>query len=321
MATITKRGKKWAVRIRMQGVSLSKSFLTKGQAQAWSTQTESAILTGSYDSPSEKTLGDAIDRYLREETPKKKSHINETAHLNMIRRQSICDPKLSHLTTEMLAKWRDEMSVRVQSSTARRYLTIVNSVLETCRKEWKWIAANPMKDVKKPAMNRPRDRIFTDEEVERFCDLMGGRPGTTYLQQSIIDCFLFALETGMRAGEITGLEWQDIECRVATLHDTKNGDKRKVPLSLEALRILDSRRIFSKPFGIKTRSLTTMFHHYMKYSGIDGATFHDTRHTAVTRLAKKLQPFELAKMVGHRNLSQTLAYFSASAEDLADKLN
>jgi integrase len=35
---------------------------------------------------------------------------------------------------------------------------------------------------------------------------------------------------------------------------------------------------------------------------IDDLTFHDTRHEAITRLAKKLQELDLARMVGHRDL-------------------
>ena len=54
---------------------------------------------------------------------------------------------------------------------------------------------------------------------------------------------------------------------------------------------------------------------------IEGLTFHDLRHTAVVRLAKKLSPFELAKMVGHRDLKMTLnVYYQQDAEETAKKL-
>ncbi len=47
--------------------------------------------------------------------------------------------------------------------------------------------------------------------------------------------FLFAIETGMRAGEICKLSWEnvDIENRVALLLETKNGTNRERCLSLE----------------------------------------------------------------------------------------
>jgi len=44
----------------------------------------------------------------------------------------------------------------------------------------------------------------------------------------------------MRAGEIVGLRRQDITGRVAHLPETKNGDARNVPLSSEAVRLLEA---------------------------------------------------------------------------------
>ena len=48
-----------------------------------------------------------------------------------------------------------------------------------------------------------------------------------------------------------------------------------------------------------------------------GITFHDTRHAACTRLAKKLHVLELARMIGHRDLKSLMIYFNESAEDTA----
>mgnify|MGYP006281625723 CR=1 FL=1 len=320
MATITKRGRKWSARIRLNGVSLSHSFLTKGQAQAWATQTEAQILIGDLTGSTSHTLGDAIDRYLAECTPKKKSWRNEISHLGAIRRHDVSEIKLSKLTTEHLAGLRDDLLKSVKPQSARHYLVLVGSVLEQATKEWKWLRSNPARELKKPPIGKPRDRIFTDAEIERLTEYLS-HPAATDMQRTVLACFQFALETGMRQGEITKLEWRDIEGRVATLHDTKNGDKRKVPLSMKALAVLDLRRDGSKPFDITPRRLSESFRRYCKACKIDGACFHDSRHHAVSALAGKLNPFELAKMVGHRKLDQTLQYYSVTADELANKLD
>lgn len=321
MATITKRGKKWAVRIRTKNISLSQSFVTKTQAQAWATQTESAILSGQYEAGSEKTLADAMARYLAEVTPKKKSARIESVILQALMRLEIAQYKLSKLTPELFSQYRDTELQRIKAPSVLRYMSLMGSVLEVAVNEWQWIRDNPIKRIKKPSQGQSRMRVFTLDEIERFSVLMGRDSANSAVQQTILDCFLFAIETGMRAGEIRGLEWSMINGRVAELSDTKNGDARRVPLTIKAVEILDSRRKFDKPFLVKRGTLSAMFTRYCLQAGIEAACFHDTRHTAITRLAKVLTPFELARMAGHRNLSQTLAYFNESAESLVLKLD
>lgn len=55
-------------------------------------------------------------------------------------------------------------------------------------------------------------------------------------------------------------------------------------------------------------------------AAITGLNFHDARHTAITRLAQKLNPLELARMVGHRDLKMLMRYYNESADEIAKKL-
>jgi integrase len=73
-------------------------------------------------------------------------------------------------------------------------------------------------------------------------------------------------------------------------------------------------------FNVLSGSLSTMFRAARQCAGIDDLTFHDTRHEAITRLASVFNPLELARVVGHSNLSQLLVYYNATAEDLAGRL-
>jgi len=54
---------------------------------------------------------------------------------------------------------------------------------------------------------------------------------------------------------------------------------------------------------------------------IDDGTFHDTRHLAITHLAKKLNVLDLARMVGHKDLRQLQLYYNESAETMATRLD
>jgi hypothetical protein len=46
---------------------------------------------------------------------------------------------------------------------------------------------------------------------------------------------------------------------------------------------------------------------------IDDATFHDSRHNATTRLAKKFQVLDLARAIGHNDLKKLMVYYNESA--------
>lgn len=55
-------------------------------------------------------------------------------------------------------------------------------------------------------------------------------------------------------------------------------------------------------------------------AGLADLHFHDSRATAITRLAKRLDVLELARMVGHRDLRMLQVYYRETAEELAAKL-
>ena len=55
--------------------------------------------------------------------------------------------------------------------------------------------------------------------------------------------------------------------------------------------------------------------------GITDLNFHDTRHEATTRLAKKLPIQDLAKVTGHKDLKMLMRYYNPTVQELAQRLN
>lgn len=129
----------------------------------------------------------------------------------------------------------------------------------------------------------------------------------------------------MRQGEIWQLQWQDVylKKRFVRLHETKNGTKRDVPLSKEAVRLLTllNPKEEGKVFQSNQASAGVIFRRALRLAGINGLTFHDTRHEAITRLARKLPILDLARMVGHRDPRNLMIYYNPTAEELAEKLD
>ena len=102
------------------------------------------------------------------------------------------------------------------------------------------------------------------------------------------------------------------------LKHTKNGTPRTVPLSTTAVNILKS--LPDGHFNLTSMQISSLFRLIRRRALIHDATFHDSRHYAITRLAKKLDVLDLARMVGIRDLKILMVYYNESAESIAKKL-
>jgi integrase len=325
MATIIKRGDSWFVQVRKKGVSKSKSFKTKALANNWATQIEAAIINGTLNTPTEKTFADAIKRYAKEVSITKRGYRWEVIRLTAWEKLTFVHYKIADVNTPLIANWRDERLKVVQASTVNRELNLMAAVFEQARREWQWISVNPVRDVKRPANPKHRERIFTDDERDRIVKALGFDEAKQIetKQQIIAVAFLFALETAMRREEITGLEWSviDLDKRYLSLTLTKNGDARDVSLSKRAIALLQLLRGFATPFPVHKDVLSTLFRRACLAAGIDNAHFHDARATAVTRLSKKLNVLELARMIGHRDIKSLDVYYRETAQEIALRLD
>ena len=320
MATLVKRGKKWFVQVRRNGITRCKSFTTKSEAANWGTATEAEILAGKQERRTDKTLRDALERYLQEVTPLKRGQRWESVRIRKFMRLPFVDYKLHDVATPRLAEWRDEQLKTLKGSSVNREMNLLSSIFEQCRREWQWIDSNPVRDVRRPAQPKHRERLFSDAERDAIVSALSEAPGNK--QWITGQAFLFALETGMRRQEITGLEWGRIDAkrRVASLDKTKNGDAREVPLSSRAQEILEGMREFPRPFDVDADVLTALFGRACKAAGIENAHFHDARATAITRLSKKLDVLQLARMIGHRDVKSLMVYYRETAEEIANIL-
>lgn len=327
MASVTKQKSGWRVQISVKGVRDSSVFPTKAEAVAWSVEREGQMRRmSSTGVNTDKTCQDAFDRYGSEVSAHKRGARWEQIRLaaiarHVVDRVALGEMKLCDVTADTLGKWRDERLLTVAGSTVNRDMNLLSHVFTTARREWKWVATSPTTDVRRPQNPPPRDRRITEDEIDRLCLALGFDGEVTTKSSAIAVAFLFAIETAMRAGEICGLTWSDIDGSVAHLPRTKNGTKRSVPLSgraAELLKLLPTDK--DTCFGVTTASLDALFRKARHAAGVDDLTFHDARHEAITRLAKKLNVLELARMVGHKDLTMLQIYYNETAAELAKKL-
>ena len=317
----------WRVQFMVQGVRDGGTFPTAREAneyQARRTAELLAVKSGKVGTV--KTLRDALRRYAEEVSPTKRGESKEIIRLAAFERQALpLDKKLASLTTADLALWRDSrLAVNARGSVLRD-MTLLGSVLEVARREWQWIETNPMRDVKRPANPDHRQRVISGVEVRRMLRAMGYTRGPARsVSQAVAYAFLLALSTGMRAGEICGLTWDRVRGDHVRLLETKNGTARDVPLSTVGRRIVARMEGFDAVlvFGITSQTLDALFRKYRDRAGLAGFTFHDTRHTAATRLALsgKVQALELCAIMGWKNPKQAMTYFNPTASQLAARL-
>lgn len=326
MASYKKRGNKWRAFVRRNGISKSATFFSKTDAIKWATQIEVDILSERFGLTVKKTVSEMMKRYAETISPQKKREQSDLSVVKQIRGSPLASLQLSLVKPKHVVEWRDALIQRTSSATAIRYLRVLKHAFNLAIQEWGWLKNNPFSGVKMPATPKPRERRITKEELTLLLK------HSQYTKDGILEktrqrvgaSILFAIETAMRRGEIIGLTWENVDFknRVAFLPETKNGSSRKVPLSREAIRILNQLPYLGeKCFCIKESNFMRIFSDLIKKAGIHNLHFHDTRHEAITRLAKKLNVLDLARMVGHKDIKMLMVYYNATAEEIAKLLD
>jgi len=308
---------RWQAQVARQGVRKAKSFKTKREAQDWANRQEFLISEGELGG-SRQELRELFDRYAREVSPSKRGARWEIIRLELLKKDKLCDVRLNDLAPSDFADWKMRRLAEVAPASVNREMVLMSAVLTHARKEWGLIPVNPLSDVDKPSKPPPRDRRVSNEEIEKL-EKCGGTDLTKFRARAV-HAFKFAIETAMRAGEIISLtdETVDRKKRVATLPKTKNGTLRKVPLSSRAIELLDELPEFEGGlFGLTSRQLDANFRAARGRAEIEDLTFHDSRHEAITRLAKKVDILPLARIVGHKDIKMLQVYYNETAEELA----
>lgn len=319
MAYVRKVGKKWRVELYRNGQRESAMFVTKAEASSWALQREAELDGRALPF---KTFAEAMDRYIAEISPSHRGHRFETMRVRVFKRHRIANRPMGKLVPEDFIEWRDERLKEVSGASVLRELNLINSILEAARVEWRWMRENPLKDVTKPQQPKGRRRRISQDEIDAITGHVGLTLGATpdSLTKITVAAFLFAIETGMRAGEILGLTWADVHERYVVIRKSKNGESREVPLSKAARLIISANREMEAPFTVRSGTRDALFRKVTKAVGLVDLHFHDSRAEAIYRLSKKLDVLELARVIGHRDINSLRHYYNTTAEELADRL-
>jgi integrase len=341
MASIEKRVSEngdttYRVKIRLKGYpAQSATFERLTDAKKWVQNTEAAIREGRHFKTSEAkkhTLADAIDRYSKEVlVHKKKSAVNQAHYLEWWKKQ-LGAYRLFDVTSSLIVEKRNALvgsendyGREIGSSTANRYTQALGHVFTIAMNEWEWVEDNPLRKVSKFKESRGRVRHLLDDERARLLQACK-ESDNPYLHTIVV----LALSTGARKMEVIGLKWSDIDFdrKSIILHETKNDERRVIPLQGYALTLMQSHsklRILGCDYVFPSKKVTkdkvggkiiyqpidirTAWENALKKAEILDFRFHDLRHSAASYLAMNGASLaEIAEVLGHKTLQMVKRY-------------
>lgn len=185
---------------------------------------------------------------------------------------------------------------------------------------------------------------LTSEEQSKILETLGSckRPSDLAI--------LLSLKTGLRVGELAGLQWGDIDFEAGFLNVRRTieriykadgttevyigepkseSSKRKVPLAPGLLKFLEEHRqaddIYVTSGSTKPQEVNTLQKHFkvvLGRAGIRDINFHALRHTFATRCVEKgFDVKSLSMILGHSDVSITLnTYVHPSMESLRNMM-
>lgn len=330
MATIMERkGKKgttYTAVIRMKGYdTVSETFDRKSDAKRWVEETQTAMRQGRHFKTAEskkRTVEDLIDKYTDDILPTRKRDKQTVEGQLLWWRSQMGKFILADVTPQLIGDYRDKLMKELNknkklrgNATIVRYLATLSVCFSYAVKDLGWLEDNPVLKVRKPSLPRGRVKNLTPEERHSLlahCKLSINK----YLYPVVV----IALSTGARQNEIMYLKWSDIDFHRKLMHleETKNGERRTVPLSkmafqeickLKEVRRIDTQYIFPRKDGQKPMDIRKHWEKAVQESGLEDFHFHDLRHAAASQFAiSGASTLEIAHILGHKTLAMVKRY-------------
>ncbi len=332
MATIQERKDKnnkihYRVMVRIKGADPQQAtFERKTDAKLWAQQTEAAIREGRHFKTAEAkkhTLGDLVDRYIRDVLPNKKKCIQRQGTQLLWWKEQIGSRLLADVTPALIGEQRDKLlrgitrrgKLRTPATTVR-YMAALSHAFSIAVREWGWLEDSPMRKVVKPKEPRGRVRFLSPDERSRLLEAC--KKSSNPLLYTIV---VLALSTGMRKSELMNLRWKDIDFsrNRILLEETKNGERGSVPLvghalevikQLDRIRRIDTDLLFpSRENPRKPIDIRRPWENALKAAGIKDFLFHCCRHSFASELAMNgASLVDIQNLLRHKQISVTTRY-------------
>ena len=272
--------------------------------------------------PAPPTYGEIFKRYIDEYASLhtvtwKEIEKNHTRHFTQFDKRPI-----SKITREQVQSWVNSLAKTSGKYSANRNYTTLRAVFS-------WAIGQGIYNGESPCIGistfkpQARERFLQPgDEFKRFANALNAEP-----YPLISDFFWMCLFTGARVSNVMAMRWDEVnfDLQQWRIPRTKSGDSQTIPLTLNALEILRTRKdaddfhpvwVFpSDRKGWKTGdkghiiSPRKAFQRIVERAKIEDLRIHDLRRTAGSYMAiQNVSPTIIGKALGHRSMQSTAIY-------------
>jgi len=223
-----------------------------------------------------------------------------------------------------------QKKLTVSDHSVRTYFVTLASAFETARR-WGYVLYNEFRKVEKPKLREVLPCFPSPHEFSKLLQIVNNEDHR--------DLYLSAVCTGMRLGELTSLEWNDIDFARKTIYvhnkrsfTTKTKRNRIIPISEMLWSVLASRRqcascdlVFHDRQGrrLTKEVVSKTFKRYVQQAGIDSRIhFHSLRHGFASWLVQSgASLYEVQRLLGHSSIAMTETYAHLCPNELHKTVN
>lgn len=261
-----------------------------------------------------RTWKQAKERWLRERAAKRSLKRDQQIFAEYLDLDRLT---LRDFSRDILSELRAAREQVVSVATVNREMALIRAILNAAAAEWGWLEVAPKVLMRKIEQADPR--WLTRPQ---FAALVAQLPAHS------ADMARFAVATGLRRANITGLTWDrvDLQARTAYIPGSQAKGKRgiAVPLNTDVLKVLRDRQgkhathVFSFRGRPIEQIMTKRWRAACVNVGLAGLRFHDLRHTWASWQAQAGTPlYALRELGGWASDAMVKRYSHLSPGDLA----
>ena len=200
------------------------------------------------------------------------------------------------------------------NATVNRTLEALRAILRKCVNEWEWLDRAPQMRMLKESTRRIR--FLRHDEAQRLLDV---------LPPHLSDMAAFTLATGLRAANVTGLQWTQVDLvrRLAWVHADQAKARKALPVPLNAEAVVLTRKWLGKHpthvFSFRGRPITQVstkaWYAALERAGIEDFRWHDLRHTWASWHEQNGTPLYALQEMGGWSSAEMVRRYAHLADD------